>query len=67
MGLDPATSSVRYLFCAGEPGFSVPGTRRHLQEMWGAELHEFYGCTEAAPSAGGYTCHAVASQREGPE
>jgi phenylacetate-CoA ligase len=34
--------------------------------MWGAELHEFYGCTEAAPSAGGYTCHPIAAQSEGP-
>jgi phenylacetate-CoA ligase len=56
LGLDPATSSVRYLFCAGEPGYSVPATRRKLEDLWQAELHEFYGCTEAAPSAGGYTC-----------
>jgi phenylacetate-CoA ligase len=66
MGFDPVASSVRYLCCAGEPGFSVPATRQRLQAAWGAELHEFYGCTEAAPSAGGYTCAAVAGVTEGP-
>jgi phenylacetate-CoA ligase len=65
LGLDPAASSIRYLFCAGEPGFSIPATRKRLEETWQAELHEFYGCTEAAPSAGGYTCQAVAAQKEG--
>lgn len=60
-GLDPAETSVRYLFCAGEPGFSVPGLRERLQGTWGAQLHEFYGCTEAAPSAGGHSCAAVAA------
>jgi phenylacetate-CoA ligase len=66
LGYDPAKSSVRLLCCAGEPGFSVPATRDRLESMWAAELHEFYGCTEAAPSAGGYTCRAVASQKSGP-
>jgi phenylacetate-CoA ligase len=65
LGLDPAASSVRALFCAGEPGFGVPSTRRRLEETWAAELHEFYGCTEAAPCAGGYTCAAVASNKDG--
>jgi phenylacetate-CoA ligase len=65
LGLDPAASSIRWLFCAGEPGFSIPATRKRLEETWQAELHEFYGCTEAAPSAGGYTCQAVAAQKEG--
>jgi phenylacetate-CoA ligase len=63
LGLDPARSSVRYLFTAGEPGYSVPATRRKLEELWQAELHEFYGCTEAAPSAGGYTCPAAAHDK----
>jgi phenylacetate-CoA ligase len=66
LGLDPASSSVRYLFCAGEPGFGVPSTRARLEQIWGAELHEFYGCTEAAPSAGGYSCAAVAAHKSGP-
>jgi phenylacetate-CoA ligase len=66
MDLDPAASAVRYLFCAGEPGFSIPATRRRLEELWQAELHEFYGCTEASPAAGGYTCGAVARGKDGP-
>lgn len=65
-GVDPRATAVRFLFCAGEPGFSVPATRRQLEEMWDAELHEFYGCTEAAPAAGGYTCSAVAKRKDGP-
>ena len=65
-GADPAATSVRYLFCAGEPGFSVPATRRLLEETWSAELHEFYGCTEAAPCAGGFTCAEVVRRKEGP-
>jgi len=65
MGLDPGASSIRYLFCAGEPGFSIPATRKRLEETWHAQLHEFYGCTEAAPSAGGYTCQAIAEEKEG--
>ena len=66
LGLDPASSSVRRLFCAGEPGISVPATRRRLEATWGAELHEFYGCTEAAPTAGAYTCAAVAAVKDQP-
>lgn len=66
MGLNPADSSVRFLCSAGEPGFSIPATRRRLEEIWNAELHEFYGCTEASPSAGGYTCGAIAGRKDGP-
>jgi phenylacetate-CoA ligase len=65
LGIEPATSSIRYLFCAGEPGFAVPATRARLEATWDAELHEFYGCTEAAPAAGGYTCRAVAADKDG--
>jgi phenylacetate-CoA ligase len=65
-GLDPRASSVRVLFCAGEPGISVPATRRRLEETWGAELHEFYGCTEAAPTAGAHTCATVAADKQRP-
>lgn len=66
MGIDPAGSSVRYLFCAGEPGLSVPATRARLERVWNAELHEFYGCTEAAPTAGAFTCAEIAAVKNRP-
>lgn len=66
MGLDPAGSSVRYLLCAGEPGLSVPATRARLEKVWNAQLHEFYGCTEAAPTAGAFTCTHIAAEKSSP-
>lgn len=66
MGIEPAGTSVRSLFCAGEPSLSVPATRARLERTWGADLHEFYGCTEAAPSAGAYSCAAAVADKTGP-
>jgi phenylacetate-CoA ligase len=56
MGIDPALTAVRILIVMGEP--TPPSTRQRIQELWQAEIHQFYGCTEAAPSCGGYTCEA---------
>lgn len=56
MGIDPARTAVRILIVMGEP--TPPSTRRRIAELWGAEIHQFYGCTEVAPSCGGYTCEA---------
>jgi phenylacetate-CoA ligase len=60
LGLDPARSSVDKLFIGGEPGAAIPHTRQRLQDLWGARVVEFYGCTEAAPHVGGYSCPASA-------
>ncbi len=56
MGADPRETAVRTLFVAGEPGLSVAATRERIQDLWGARMVEFYGCTEAAPAAGGFSC-----------
>ena len=56
MGLDPAASSVKWLLTGGEPFSGVAGTLERLQELWGAMSVEFYGCTEASPHCGGYSC-----------
>jgi phenylacetate-CoA ligase len=66
LGLDPGASSVRFVFCAGEPGFGIPATRARIEHAWGATMHEFYGCTEAAPAGGAYTCDTVAEDRHEP-
>lgn len=56
LGLDPAGSTVRRVITGGEP--VPPTTQERIAEVWGCEVHQFYGCTEAAGSAGGYTCGA---------
>ena len=58
MGEDPCKTSVTRLFTGGEPAAGVASTRQRLEDMWDAELVEFYGCTEASPHCGGYSCEA---------
>jgi len=56
LGMDPAATSVNRLFLAGEPANAIPNTRNRIQDLWRARIVEFYGCTEAAPQAGGHSC-----------
>ncbi len=58
LGHDPRETKVRKLFLAGEPAMGIPRTRARIQDLWGARIVEFYGCTEAAPHVGGYSCSA---------
>jgi len=58
MGHDPAATSVHTLFLAGEPALAVEPTRRRIEALWDARIVEFYGCTEASPHVGGYSCPA---------
>ncbi len=58
MGHDPAATSVHTLFVAGEPALAIESTRRRIEELWRARVVEFYGCTEASPHVGGYSCPA---------
>jgi len=56
MGHDPAAQGVWTLFVGGEPAMGIDETRERIQSLWGARLVEFYGCTEASPHVGGFTC-----------
>jgi len=44
-------SSVRLVIVAGEPGGSIPETRRRIEEQWGARVIDHYGLTEVGPVA----------------
>jgi phenylacetate-CoA ligase len=55
-GLDPAKSSISKVICGGEPASGIASTRRRIEETWGAELHDVYGCTEAVPAGWAFTC-----------
>ena len=46
-GIDPARDlSLRRIVVAGEPGGSIPATRRAIESLWGAELYDFYGISD---------------------
>jgi phenylacetate-CoA ligase len=62
--VDPRSTSIKKILVGGEPAISVPATRNRIQELWNAQLVEFYGCTEVSPHVGGYSCRALS--REGP-
>jgi phenylacetate-CoA ligase len=48
--IDLGVSSVRTLIVAGEPGGSVPATRRHISKLWrGARVVDHHGMTEIGP------------------
>ena len=49
-------SSIRLTFHAGEPGASIPATRKRIEEAWGAETFDHAGMTEMG--AYGFTCSA---------
>ncbi len=42
-------SSVRVLIVAGEPGGSIPATRRRIEQAWGARVIDHHGLTEVGP------------------
>jgi phenylacetate-CoA ligase len=56
LGLDPGVSAIRTLFTGGEPAMGIDATRERLEALWGCRVVEFYGCTEASPHVGGYSC-----------
>jgi phenylacetate-CoA ligase len=48
-GIDLASTSVRALIVAGEPGGSVPEVRARIEAGWGARVFDHNGMTETGP------------------
>lgn len=46
MGLNPEKMSIRKITCAGEPGALIPGTKKRMEEAWGAKVYDHAGATE---------------------
>jgi len=65
-GHSPEDSSIRLIVVAGEPGACVPATKRRIESLWQAELHDDFGCTEVAMTPLGYTCPEQVRQKEHP-
>ena len=45
-GVDPRALGLRKLIVAGEPGGQLDGTRRRLEELWGATMRDTYGLSD---------------------
>ncbi len=45
-GIDLPSGSVRMLIVAGEPGGSIPATRKRIETAWGARVIDHWGMTE---------------------
>jgi len=57
LGLDPAKDlSISKILCAGEPGASIPATKKRMEEAWGAKVYDHVGATEIGAWA--YECTA---------
>ena len=56
MGIDPKTLGIKRITCAGEPGASIPGTKKRMENAWGAKVFDHAGATEIG--AWSYECRA---------
>ena len=46
-GFDPKRDfSIRTIIVAGEPGGSIPSTREAIEELWGANVVDFFGLSD---------------------
>ena len=45
-GRDPRALGLRKLIVAGEPGGQLAGTRKRLEELWGAAMRDTYGLSD---------------------
>ncbi|MCG2739534.1 MAG: phenylacetate--CoA ligase family protein [Syntrophaceae bacterium] len=54
MGIDPRSIGIRKITCAGEPGASIPTTKKRIEDAWGAKVYDHIGATEIG--AWSYSC-----------
>ena len=46
-GIDPAKDlSIKKIIVAGEAGGSIPATRKAIEELWGADVYDFFGLSD---------------------
>ncbi|MBN1786259.1 MAG: phenylacetate--CoA ligase [Candidatus Methanofastidiosa archaeon] len=53
MGFDPAASSIKNIFVAGEPGGSIENTRKRIENLWDAKVFDYYGISDIFGSCAG--------------
>jgi phenylacetate-CoA ligase len=56
MGIEPSKLGLRVSIHAGEPGASIPSTRKRIQKIWGVKAYDHCGMTEVGGV--GFECSA---------
>ena len=46
LGMDPTQMGINKITCAGEPGASIPSTKKRLESAWDAKVFDHAGATE---------------------
>jgi phenylacetate-CoA ligase len=46
LNMDPTQLGIRKITCAGEPGASIPSTKKRLEAAWNAKVFDHAGATE---------------------
>ncbi|MFC1953168.1 phenylacetate--CoA ligase family protein [Chloroflexota bacterium] len=54
LDINPKDLKIKRITVAGEPGGSIPATRKRMEEAWGAKVFDHCGATEIG--AWGYEC-----------
>ena len=54
MNIDPSKMTINKITCAGEPGASIPSTKKRMEDAWGAKVFDHAGATEIG--AWSYEC-----------
>ncbi len=44
--IDPSKLGISKITCAGEPGASIPSTKKRIENAWGAKVYDHAGATE---------------------
>ena len=60
-GIDPAKDlAINKIIVAGEAGGSIPATRQAIEELWGAEVFDFFGLSDIFGA-----CAGMCSEKNG--
>ena len=54
LGIPPQQLGIKKITCAGEPGASIPATKKRMEEAWNAKVFDHAGATEIG--AWSYEC-----------
>jgi phenylacetate-CoA ligase len=54
LGISPKSLNIEKITVAGEPGGSIPTTKKRMEEAWGTRVYDHIGATEIG--AWGYEC-----------